>query len=47
MTNLIAIWLGILLLGGAMLDMTLYGGDHLLFLAKKLYEFLDWLAFWR
>jgi hypothetical protein len=47
MTNQIAIWLGLLLLGGIMLDVALYGTEHLLFLGKKLYDFLDWLAFWR
>ncbi len=47
MTNQIAIWLGILILGGLMLDVALFGTEHLLLLGKKLYDFLDWLAFWR
>ncbi|MEM7317815.1 MAG: hypothetical protein AAF408_19700, partial [Pseudomonadota bacterium] len=47
MTNQIAIWLGIFILGAVMLDYSFYGTEHLLFLSKKLLEFLDWLAFWR
>ena len=47
MTNRIAIWLGALILGAILLDYALFGTEHLLFLGKKLYEFLDWLAFWR
>ncbi len=47
MTNQIAIWLGVLILVALMLDVALFGTEHLLFLGKKLYYFLDWLAFWR
>ncbi len=47
MTNQIALWLGLLILAALMLDLSFFGSDHLLFLGRKLYEFLDWLAFWR
>ncbi|MES0861267.1 hypothetical protein ABLN87_02800 [Ruegeria sp. SCPT10] len=47
MTNQLAIWLGLLLLGAVILDYALVGPEHLVFLSKKLYAFLDWLAFWR
>ncbi|KUJ81738.1 glyceraldehyde-3-phosphate dehydrogenase [Ruegeria profundi] len=47
MTNQIAIWLGLLILGGIILDLTMFGSEHLVFLGKKLFAFLDWLAFWR
>ncbi|WP_170363544.1 hypothetical protein [Ruegeria arenilitoris] len=47
MTNQIAIWLGVFILGGLMLDFALFGTEHLLFLGKKFYDFLDWVAFWR
>ncbi len=47
MTNQIAIWLGLLLLGGAFLDIALFGPEHFVFLGKKFYAFLDWIAFWR
>lgn len=47
MTNKIAIWLGLLLVLAVVADFLLFGGDNLLFLAKKLFELLDWVAFWR
>lgn len=47
MTNQIAVWLGVLILGGIMVDYAFFGTEHLLFLGKKFYEFLEWLAFWR
>ncbi|WP_170791063.1 hypothetical protein [Ruegeria lacuscaerulensis] len=47
MTNQIAIWLGFLILGAACLDYALFGPEHFLFLGKKLYAFLDWIAVWR
>lgn len=47
MTNQIAMWLGVLILGAIMLDIALFGAEHLLFAGKKLFQFLDWLAFWR
>ena len=39
MTNQLAIWLGILLLGGMMLDYAMFGSEHFVFLGKKLYAF--------
>ncbi|WP_185956611.1 hypothetical protein [Ruegeria faecimaris] len=47
MTNQIAIWLGILILGCLLVDYAMFGSENLIFLGKKLYTFLDWLAFWR
>ena len=47
MTNQIALWLGALILGAVLLDVLVFGTEHLVFLGKKLYSFLDWLAFWR
>ncbi|MES0827189.1 hypothetical protein [Ruegeria sp. SCP11] len=47
MTNQIAIWLGLLIVGGFIVDYAIFGPEHLVFLGKKLYAFLDWLAFWR
>jgi len=47
MTNTIAAWLAgliILLMTG---DAILYGGEHLLFLARKFYDLIEWVAFWR
>ncbi|AAV95465.1 hypothetical protein SPO2199 [Ruegeria pomeroyi DSS-3] len=47
MTNQISIWLGVILLGTVMLDFAMFGTEHMLFLGKKLFELLEWLAFWR
>ncbi|GGH25749.1 hypothetical protein SAMN05444007_103188 [Cribrihabitans marinus] len=47
MTNQIALWLGILILGGLMLDFAFFGTEHLLFLTRKLMDLIDWVAFWR
>ncbi|WP_170425198.1 hypothetical protein [Ruegeria arenilitoris] len=47
MTNQIAIWLALLILALFVIDYAIFGTEHLLFLGKKLYAFLDWLAFWR
>lgn len=47
MTNTTALVLGLLLLGFIGYDMIANGGSALLFLGKKLFEFIEWLAFWR
>lgn len=47
MTNSIAVFLGVLILGGLGIDGALYGFDNTLFLARKLADFIEWLAFWR
>lgn len=47
MTNTIALVLGALILGAVAIDVTVYGSENLLFLARKLDEFIEWLAFWR
>lgn len=47
MTNRGAFILGLLLVIIITVDVMLYGSDHLLFLAKKLADLLEWLAFWR
>jgi hypothetical protein len=47
MTNPIALVLALLLIGGLAIDLFLYGPQHLIFLAKKLFELTEWMAFWR
>ncbi len=47
MTPKIANWLGLLLVLGILADLLLADGTNLLFLAKKMYELMDWIAFWR
>ena len=47
MTNRIAITLGALLLALIVVDMLIYGSEHIVFLGKKMFELIEWLAFWR
>ena len=47
MTNPIAAVLGVLILIALAVDVMLYGAENLLFLARKLAELIEWLAFWR
>ena len=47
MTNSIAVFLGLLILGAVALDVMVYGTEHLLFLARKFADLIEWLAFWR
>ena len=47
MTNRLSLILGAILVGLFVLDLVLTGGENLIFLAQKLDEFIDYLAFWR
>ena len=47
MTNQIALGLALLILGAIVVDVMLYGTEHLLFLARKMADLIEWLAFWR
>lgn len=47
MTNRLAIYLGLFLAALVAADLLLFDGANLLFLAKKLFRLIDWLAFWR
>lgn len=47
MTNRLAILLALALLAGVVADMILFDSSNLLFLGKKLFKLIDWLAFWR
>ena len=47
MTNTLAIALGTLIVGAIAFDAIANGGETLVFLAKKLAELIEWLAFWR
>jgi hypothetical protein len=47
MTNRIAIVLGLIIVGAILLDVFLYGSEHLVFLGKKFAELVEWIAFWR
>ncbi len=47
MTDRIALALGLMILSALVLDLALYGSEHLIFLGKKLFEFIECIAFWR
>ncbi len=47
MTNQIALGLGLFILAAVAVDVVLFGTEHLLFLAKKLSQLVEWIAFWR
>ncbi|MFP3383071.1 MULTISPECIES: hypothetical protein [Tritonibacter] len=47
MTNTIALALGLCLLSALAIDVALFGTEHLLFLGKKLFLLIEWMAFWR
>lgn len=47
MTNRGALILALFLIGIITVDVMLYGSQHLIFLAKKLADMLEWMAFWR
>jgi hypothetical protein len=47
MTNPIAIVLGLILIGLIVGDVMVYDAANLLFLAKKLADLIEWIAFWR
>jgi len=47
MTNPIALWLAALIALALLVDALVFGGAGALFLARKTFLLIDWLAFWR
>jgi hypothetical protein len=47
MTNRSAFILGLIIVVAIASDVMLYGSEHVVFLAKKLADLLEWMAFWR
>ena len=47
MTNRIALFLGLFVIAALVVDYAFYGGEHLVYLGKKLFELIEWIAFWR
>lgn len=47
MTNQLALILGALIIAALGADYVLFGSEHLLFLGKKFFALLEWVAFWR
>lgn len=47
MTTRISIVLGLIIIAAIIADIALYGTGHMVFLGKRLFELIDWVAFWR
>lgn len=47
MTNRIALVLGLIIAGAVLLDLIVFGSEHMVFLGKKVFDLIEWLAFWR
>ncbi|MDX2483905.1 MAG: hypothetical protein QNK42_09655 [Pseudodonghicola sp.] len=47
MTDRIALVLGLVILSALLLDLVLNGSGHLIFLGQKMFDFIEWIAFWR
>ncbi|MDF1718277.1 MAG: hypothetical protein P1U75_16610 [Antarcticimicrobium sp.] len=47
MTDRLALALGLMILSALVIDLALFGSGHMIFLAKKLFELTEWMAFWR
>lgn len=47
MTNTIALVLGFLIVGAIAADVIFYGSENLLFVLRKMFDLIEWLAFWR
>ena len=47
MTNRVALYLGAILIILIVMDILLFGTEHMIFLGKKLADLIEWMAFWR
>lgn len=47
MTNRLALVLAALILAAIAADFLINGSENLVFASKKLFELIEWLAFWR
>lgn len=47
MTNPIAVFLVVLILGGLAFDLIFLDGQSILLLARKFFQLVEWMAFWR
>ncbi|MDK3016420.1 hypothetical protein [Pseudodonghicola flavimaris] len=47
MTDKIALVLGLIIVAALVVDISVFGTVHLVFLAKKFADMLEWMAFWR
>lgn len=47
MTNRIALWIAVLIAALLAVDYWYFGVEHLVFLGRKFFALLNWVAFWR
>ena len=47
MTNRIAIPMGLLIVAAILADVFLFDAQGLVFLGKKMFDMMEWMAFWR
>ncbi|WP_415182586.1 hypothetical protein [Phaeovulum sp.] len=47
MTNKIALGIGLLIVAFFLIDFVFYGWNASLFIAKKIFDLVDYVAFWR
>lgn len=47
MTDRLAIWIAAILVVAIGADVAMFGSEHLVFLGRKFFILLEWLAFWR
>lgn len=47
MTNSLSVVLGLLIVAVVAVDLAVFGTEHVVFLGKKLFAAIEWLAFWR
>ncbi|WP_164860779.1 hypothetical protein [Parasedimentitalea marina] len=47
MTPKISIVLGLIISAALVIDIALFGTTHVVFLGKRFYELINWVAFWR
>lgn len=46
-TNPIALILGLILITAMVVDVMYFGTEHMVFLGKKMFDLMEWMAFWR
>ncbi|MCR9126117.1 MAG: hypothetical protein NXH82_08305 [Rhodobacteraceae bacterium] len=47
MTNTVAFGLAVAIVGAISLDVFWFGTEHIYFLARKMIDLIEWMAFWR
>ncbi|RBI85130.1 glyceraldehyde-3-phosphate dehydrogenase [Rhodosalinus halophilus] len=47
MTNRIALWLALAILAAIVADQVWWNGEGFIFLMRRFYALVEWLAFWR